>query len=339
MNVEGQRFQQDAQTRDQRALAAAAERVPAEAVPDSRHASSRSTTCTCCSAPPTRASSRATPGIDLTLEAVRKLDERTLAAASPRRLPRRLLRRARREVSGARRQGRGQTAIESALSPLPSALSPVTINLPVLLDRICYRYPSPLVDAIIEQEPGRLVGVKNVTLNEEFFQGHFPGTPLMPGVLMLESLSQLAAVLLLHRDDATPDARVVPARRQRHEAAPAGRAGRSAAPRDHARPAPVVARARAGGGVRRRPDRRRSRAAARRSCPTAPTFIRPPSCIRARTSAAARVIGPHAVIGPHVRIGDRLQHRRVGGHRRLDRHRRRDRRSFRSRRSASSRRT
>ena len=83
----------------------------------------------------------------------------------------------------------------------------MAINLPALLDRICYRYPSPLVDAITEQEPGRLVGVKNVTLNEEFFQGHFPGTPLMPGVLMLESLSQLAAVLLMHRDDASPDTR------------------------------------------------------------------------------------------------------------------------------------
>jgi UDP-N-acetylglucosamine acyltransferase len=66
-----------------------------------------------------------------------------------------------------------------------------------------------LVDAIAEHEAGRrLVAVKNVTVNEEFFQGHFPGTPLMPGVLMLESLSQVAALLLLQRDDAPPDARV-----------------------------------------------------------------------------------------------------------------------------------
>src|SRR4029450_8849967 len=89
----------------------------------------------------------------------------------------------------------------------------VTIsNLPVLLDRLCYRYPSLLVDAIAEHEPGRLVVVKNVTVNEEFFQGPFPGTPLRPavwgGVLLMEALSQVAALLLLQRDRPRPNARV-----------------------------------------------------------------------------------------------------------------------------------
>src|SRR6059036_2040637 len=66
-----------------------------------------------------------------------------------------------------------------------------------------------LVDAITEHEAvRRLVAVKNVTVNEEFFQGHFPGAPLLPAVLMLESLSQVAAILLLQREEAPPNARV-----------------------------------------------------------------------------------------------------------------------------------
>ncbi len=82
-------------------------------------------------------------------------------------------------------------------------------DIPILLDRLCYRYPSLLVDAIVEHDAGRrLVAVKNVTVNEEFFQGHFPGAPLMPAVLMLESWSQVAALLLLQREDAPPNARV-----------------------------------------------------------------------------------------------------------------------------------
>src|SRR5712692_4637217 len=94
-----------------------------------------------------------------------------------------------------------------AISHQPSAMTPV-IDIPLLLDRLCYRYPSLLVDAIAEHDAGRrLVAVKNVTVNEEFFQGHFPGTPLMPAVLMLESLSQVAAILLLHREEAAPNVR------------------------------------------------------------------------------------------------------------------------------------
>ena len=70
------------------------------------------------------------------------------------------------------------------------------------LDRLCYRYPSPLVDAVIEHEPGRRIkAVKNVTVNEDFFQGHFPGSPLMPGVLMIETLAQVATILLMHAAD------------------------------------------------------------------------------------------------------------------------------------------
>lgn len=63
---------------------------------------------------------------------------------------------------------------------------------------IPHRYPFLLVDRILELEPGkRAVGIKNVTANEPFFVGHFPGYPVMPGVLVIEALAQVGAVALL----------------------------------------------------------------------------------------------------------------------------------------------
>ena len=58
-----------------------------------------------------------------------------------------------------------------------------------------HRYPMLLVDRILEIGDGRIVGLKNVTANEPFFQGHFPGAPIMPGVLIIESLAQCGGVL------------------------------------------------------------------------------------------------------------------------------------------------
>jgi UDP-N-acetylglucosamine acyltransferase len=73
-----------------------------------------------------------------------------------------------------------------------------------VLERFAHRFPSLLVDSVAEHEPGkRLVAFKNVTVNEEFFQGHFPHKPLMPAVLMIEALAQAAALLLL--DPATAE--------------------------------------------------------------------------------------------------------------------------------------
>ena len=67
-----------------------------------------------------------------------------------------------------------------------------------VLERLAHRFPSLLVDAVAEHEPGkRLVAFKNVTVNEDFFQGHFPSKPLLPAVLMIEALAQAAALLIL----------------------------------------------------------------------------------------------------------------------------------------------
>lgn len=60
-----------------------------------------------------------------------------------------------------------------------------------------HRYPFLLVDRIIEIEPERIVGIKNVTRNEPFFAGHFPDFPVMPGVLIVEAMAQTAGVLVL----------------------------------------------------------------------------------------------------------------------------------------------
>jgi 3-hydroxyacyl-[acyl-carrier-protein] dehydratase len=60
-----------------------------------------------------------------------------------------------------------------------------------------HRYPFLLVDRIVEMEPERIVGIKNVTVNEPFFQGHFPEFPVMPGVLIVEAMAQAGGVLVL----------------------------------------------------------------------------------------------------------------------------------------------
>ncbi len=68
-----------------------------------------------------------------------------------------------------------------------------------IMTKIPHRYPMLLIDRILECENGqRAVGLKNVTINESFFQGHFPGTPVMPGVLIIEAMAQTAAVLVVN---------------------------------------------------------------------------------------------------------------------------------------------
>jgi 3-hydroxyacyl-[acyl-carrier-protein] dehydratase len=66
-----------------------------------------------------------------------------------------------------------------------------------IMELLPHRYPFVLVDRIVEIVPDeRIVGLKNVTMNEPFFQGHFPGTPIMPGVLIVEAMAQVGAILV-----------------------------------------------------------------------------------------------------------------------------------------------
>ena len=72
------------------------------------------------------------------------------------------------------------------------------LDLVAIKDLLPHRYPFLLVDRVLECEPGsRLVGIKNVTAGEPFFQGHFPEFPVMPGVLVIESLAQAGTVMML----------------------------------------------------------------------------------------------------------------------------------------------
>ena len=70
------------------------------------------------------------------------------------------------------------------------------IDIREIMNLLPHAYPFLLVDRIVELEPGqRIVGIKNVTYNEPFFPGHFPGRPIMPGVLIIEAMAQTAGVL------------------------------------------------------------------------------------------------------------------------------------------------
>ncbi|HWE43574.1 MAG TPA: 3-hydroxyacyl-ACP dehydratase FabZ [Gemmatimonadaceae bacterium] len=67
-----------------------------------------------------------------------------------------------------------------------------------IMKTLPHRYPFLLVDRILEmEEKKRIVGLKNVTINEPFFQGHFPGHPIMPGVLIIEAMAQVGGILLM----------------------------------------------------------------------------------------------------------------------------------------------
>lgn len=70
-----------------------------------------------------------------------------------------------------------------------------------IMESLPHRYPFLLVDRIVEVQEKKIIGLKNVTINEPFFQGHFPSEPVMPGVLVLEAMGQVAAMMIVMKPE------------------------------------------------------------------------------------------------------------------------------------------
>jgi 3-hydroxyacyl-[acyl-carrier-protein] dehydratase len=88
---------------------------------------------------------------------------------------------------------------EGRMAATPVWSQSMTFAIQEILEFLPHRYPFLLIDRVIEFEPTkRLVAIKNVTINEPFFQGHFPGHPIMPGVLVVEAMAQAGAIIMLN---------------------------------------------------------------------------------------------------------------------------------------------
>lgn len=93
---------------------------------------------------------------------------------------------------------RGNLELARELCKSAQAVPPPIVDIHKILQYLPHRYPMLLVDRIVEFEAKkRIVGIKNVTINEPFFQGHYPGHPIMPGVLIIESMAQVGGLLLM----------------------------------------------------------------------------------------------------------------------------------------------
>jgi len=113
------------------------------------------------------------------------------------------------EIVAFRPSHAGNVALAKVLRRLAAPKAPTILGVDEILGTLPHRYPLLLVDRILEvQGTERLVGIKNVTFNEPFFQGHFPGHPVMPGVLIIEAMAQAGGMLLMGSVD-DPQTKVV----------------------------------------------------------------------------------------------------------------------------------
>ncbi|HTV03622.1 MAG TPA: acyl-ACP--UDP-N-acetylglucosamine O-acyltransferase [Luteitalea sp.] len=184
----------------------------------------------------------------------------------------------------------------------------MSINLPPVVDRLCSRFPQQMVDAVTSFTAGEHVSaIKNVTVNEDFFQGHFPGSPLMPGVLMIESLAQAASVLLLQGADGA----ILP-----HRATLRGVDGakfrKPVGPGDRVRLEVSIERRRATmarvRGVAYVQDQIVAEGTLVMAIEPEPAIVHPTAVVEPGAQiGAGTTVAPNAVIGPHVVIGPRCK--------------------------------
>jgi len=106
--------------------------------------------------------------------------------------------RIRAHIVATRPSHRGNVALGKALKQRALRMGAPVMDVRQIVDVMPHRYPFLLVDRIIEiEDRKRIVGIKNVTINEPFFQGHFPGHPVMPGVLIIEAMAQVGGLLMM----------------------------------------------------------------------------------------------------------------------------------------------
>ena len=101
-------------------------------------------------------------------------------------------------------QGKEKKKPKKGAKPAPvkaEIATETSLDIRRVLDLLPHRYPFVMIDRVVEMKELELVAIKNVTINEPFFQGHYPGNPVMPGVLQIEAMAQAAGILLLRQKD------------------------------------------------------------------------------------------------------------------------------------------